>query len=126
MTRDQYNKWIAALRSGEFKQQQGKMGNLNEGFCCLGLYCYVNNIRNSDEYELDEYNADNSSNNTQGEKNDSSDKSLAYYNDGLYEENPDGEKVWLKPTLTFIEIADIIEANPAEWVIIQEEGELTC
>jgi hypothetical protein len=31
-------KWIAALRSNEYKQAQGYL-HTNEGFCCLGVLC---------------------------------------------------------------------------------------
>lgn len=31
-------KWIAALRSGEFKQGQGKL-RTGDTFCCLGVLC---------------------------------------------------------------------------------------
>jgi hypothetical protein len=31
-------KWIAALRSNEYKQTQGYL-HTNEGFCCLGVLC---------------------------------------------------------------------------------------
>ena len=38
-------KWVAALRSGEFKQTQGRLRRRedhdpsNDGFCCLGVAC---------------------------------------------------------------------------------------
>ena len=32
--------WIAALRSGEFKQTRGRMFD-GEGYCCLGVLCKV-------------------------------------------------------------------------------------
>ena len=31
-------KWVAALRSGEYKQTRGYLSNSN-GFCCLGVLC---------------------------------------------------------------------------------------
>lgn len=34
-------KWIKALRSGEYKQAQGKLRDNNNGFCCLGVLCDV-------------------------------------------------------------------------------------
>ena len=33
-------KWVAALRSGEYKQGQGLLNN-NERMCCLGVLCEV-------------------------------------------------------------------------------------
>jgi hypothetical protein len=39
-------KWVAALRSGEYKQVRGILqqgfGARLEGFCCLGVLCKVN------------------------------------------------------------------------------------
>lgn len=33
-------KWIAALRSGEFKQAQGELHDArNDSYCCLGVLC---------------------------------------------------------------------------------------
>jgi len=35
-------KWIAALRSGEFKQAQGELHDArNDSYCCLGVLCKV-------------------------------------------------------------------------------------
>lgn len=34
-------KWIAALRSGEFKQAIGTLENDSEGFCCLGVLAKI-------------------------------------------------------------------------------------
>lgn len=33
-------KWVEALRSGEYKQTQGRLRN-HDGFCCLGVLCDV-------------------------------------------------------------------------------------
>lgn len=32
-------KWVAALRSGEYKQGKQCLNNNNEKFCCLGVLC---------------------------------------------------------------------------------------
>jgi hypothetical protein len=32
-------KWVAALRSGEYKQGQGNLRNSDNTFCCLGVLC---------------------------------------------------------------------------------------
>lgn len=32
-------KWVAALRSGEYKQGTGKLKNEKNEFCCLGVLC---------------------------------------------------------------------------------------
>lgn len=34
----QFNKWIAALRSGKYKQTRGRLQD-GDGFCCLGVLC---------------------------------------------------------------------------------------
>jgi hypothetical protein len=34
------SEWIKALRSGEYKQISGKLGD-NNGYCCLGVACEV-------------------------------------------------------------------------------------
>lgn len=34
------NKWIKALRSGDYKQTQGTLRD-NVGFCCLGVLCNI-------------------------------------------------------------------------------------
>lgn len=31
--------WVAALRSGEYKQGQGVLRSRNDEFCCLGVLC---------------------------------------------------------------------------------------
>lgn len=33
-------KWVAALRSGEYKQGTGVLHN-GEGYCCIGVFCEV-------------------------------------------------------------------------------------
>jgi len=33
--------WVAALRSGKYKQQQGTLKGA-EGYCCLGVFCSIN------------------------------------------------------------------------------------
>ena len=32
-------KWVAALRSGEYKQGRGALRNAADEFCCLGVLC---------------------------------------------------------------------------------------
>ena len=32
-------KWVAALRSGDYKQTKGQLRNVNNQFCCLGVLC---------------------------------------------------------------------------------------
>ena len=40
MNADLKARWIAALRSGEFKQAFGELQK-NDGYCCLGVLCKV-------------------------------------------------------------------------------------
>ena len=39
MNQDIKDKWINALRSGEYKQGTGALKNSNDAFCCLGVLC---------------------------------------------------------------------------------------
>ena len=42
MNQEWKEKWVAALRSGEYKQTRHVLRNItpeNEGFCCLGVLC---------------------------------------------------------------------------------------
>jgi hypothetical protein len=34
-------KWVAALRSGEYTQGTGVLNRLDEEFCCLGVLCEI-------------------------------------------------------------------------------------
>lgn len=38
MNKEIKDKWVAALRSGEYKQTKGKLRD-DSGFCCLGVLC---------------------------------------------------------------------------------------
>lgn len=40
INREQFNKWIKALRSGRYKQTKGTLQDRN-GYCCLGVACKV-------------------------------------------------------------------------------------
>lgn len=37
-------RWVAALRSGEYKQGTGALRNARDEFCCLGLLCNLHAI----------------------------------------------------------------------------------
>ena len=49
-------KWVEALRSGEYKQapfgNRAKLGNEEDGYCCLGVGCVVLELKHS---PLDEH-----------------------------------------------------------------------
>lgn len=40
MNQEYKEKWVAALRSGDYKQGRGRLQN-EDGFCCLGVLCDV-------------------------------------------------------------------------------------
>lgn len=43
-------KWVAALRSGEYKQGQGELWNeQNNCYCCLGVACVLSGV---DKYSI--------------------------------------------------------------------------
>jgi hypothetical protein len=49
-------KWVKALRSGEFKQIQNRLGCLNHGMCCLGVLTHIQGVDLTGYYEsYDEY-----------------------------------------------------------------------
>jgi hypothetical protein len=38
LTKEQKDKWVAALRSGEYKQTRKRLFS-GKGYCCLGVFC---------------------------------------------------------------------------------------
>lgn len=59
MKEDIKNKWVAALRSGEYNQTDGVLKNAN-GHCCLGVLCeiYIKENNNASFVKDDQKNAD--------------------------------------------------------------------
>lgn len=45
MEQELKDKWIAALRSGKYKQGVGLLHDRNHRFCCLGVLCEVAGIK---------------------------------------------------------------------------------
>lgn len=41
MPKETLDKWLAALRSGEYKQTPGVLRSLDGGYCCLGVLQHV-------------------------------------------------------------------------------------
>ena len=40
MVKEIKDKWVAALRSGKYKQGSGQLHNtMNDTYCCLGVLC---------------------------------------------------------------------------------------
>lgn len=37
-------KWVKALRSGEYKQTQGELVSADDSFCCLGVLCNISDV----------------------------------------------------------------------------------
>ena len=44
MKKEIADKWIAALRSGKYKQTVGVLNSPNEGMCCLGILCEISKL----------------------------------------------------------------------------------
>lgn len=52
MEKDLKAKWVAALRSGKYKQGQGWLYSIIKGspkFCCLGVLCEVGGVTRQEE-----------------------------------------------------------------------------
>ena len=51
-------KCLQALKSGEYKQQAGSLGNVNKGYCCLGVFGLIagtcEEAENGDIYEKED------------------------------------------------------------------------
>lgn len=47
-------KWVAALRSGEYKQGRGQL-RIGDRFCCLGVLCDLHGRANRSEWRGNEY-----------------------------------------------------------------------
>ena len=41
LDQDTFDKWISALRSGEYRQGRGALRSKDDRFCCLGVLAYV-------------------------------------------------------------------------------------
>lgn len=41
MKKDVKERWVAALRSGDYKQGRKRLRTLEDSFCCLGVLCDV-------------------------------------------------------------------------------------
>lgn len=49
--------WLTALKSGDYKQQIGRLGDVADGFCCWGLGCFLMKLSfdSSDNWSNDLY-----------------------------------------------------------------------
>lgn len=50
INREQFNKWVKALRSGRYKQAKGSLQH-EDGYCCLGVACKVIIPKNKLKYK---------------------------------------------------------------------------
>jgi hypothetical protein len=106
MKKDVAEKWVAALRSGNYKQGTGRLRNNDKSFCCLGVLCDVLG-RKFDEYGVVEETSVLLPKSVVEEakmKNDA----------GVIEEDPKGLALWEQNDIankSFNEIADFIEQN---------------
>lgn len=105
--------WIAALRSGEFKQGEGCLHSIDNTFCCLGVLCVVAGDERFDKSSL--YYAYGERDNTHG----ASKKAVEFAAlGGALGQARRGEPLYMlndRYGKTFAEIADIIEADPAQY-----------
>lgn len=103
------SKWLAALRSGEYKQGKGQLRK-EDNFCCLGVLCDLHAKETEQKWEVD-YVGGNYLNHC-------GNLPLAVRDwAGLGSANPKIEGDWLsnyndnEPGKSFAEIADLIEKH---------------
>lgn len=118
-------KWIDALRSGNYSQGEAFLRDNNDNFCCLGVLCDVADagewqIDNNDTYFVfDGWQLDDVLN----------EDALEYFQldepiaDGLMALNDGSYCRWIgyAKKLSFAEIADIIEADAIETTMPDKE-----
>ena len=122
MTRKEFDKWIKALRSGKYKQGKSALRSIDNKFCCLGVYLdAVKKVKWERDDAIVRYSCQNhglhlprqvaigSFYNELGRS-----KSFSQALTSLTTLNDTGH--------TFEQIADILEKNPEDYVIIQEES----
>jgi hypothetical protein len=57
MLNENAKKWVAALRSGKYKQGKGKLHDVDDKYCCLGIACKVameNGVELNKKYNADD------------------------------------------------------------------------
>lgn len=109
-------KWIDALRSGEYKQTQGALQN-NAGYCCMGVACKI--FIPKGKQLMDEYGRFLLGGVTDSQPN--CPKWLYQINDNLHQKMGHGF-IGLNDNLnfTFDEIADCIQAVYIEGALDEE------
>lgn len=54
MNTQNVNKWLKALRSGEYRQGRGQLRNNKGEYCCLGVACEVYQKEGPGDLEIDD------------------------------------------------------------------------
>lgn len=117
--------WLAALRSGEYKQGRGQL-HAEDTFCCLGVLCDLHIKAGQGEWDIDDYSGLYMYMNEREfppievmrwagleiVNPKVAGTALTSLNDGVegYDEEEDCEVIYETPR-TFAEIADLIEAH---------------
>lgn len=107
------DKWITSLRSGDYKQGQGRLRNNKDEHCCLGVLCRVSGLKGRFDLIEDCYEFDGNPDSLSGalqERFGLDNKEISHLldlNDGHYGASFDR---WV-PGKSFTEIADWIEKN---------------
>lgn len=104
-------KWLAALRSGEFKQGQSRLKTGDGAYCCLGVLCHITGKLNEEDCT---YSEDDEGRYIQSETDLvpelAAEFSLTDYQGFLVAMN-DGTGIYNTDPKSFAQIADWIEAN---------------
>jgi hypothetical protein len=98
MKKELKEKWVAALRSGQYEQARGKLRD-GDGYCCIAVLCELTEVQHDGESFI-EWNG----NLTISDADDPLEWTHGAYQNKLVKMNDDLGK-------TFPEIADWIEAN---------------
>jgi hypothetical protein len=101
MDKEIKQKWVEALRSGKYKQGEGALKRGNK-YCCLGVLCSITSSKNWRDHESLPSHLE--------EKFGLYSTTVKYRGESTFlEVLNDGD--FTTPSLTFPEIADIIEAQ---------------
>lgn len=107
--RKQLEKWIAALRSGEYKQYIGAL-QTSKGYCCLGVACRALIPKSKLYLYTEEHEKESFLEGILPEQQPNAPKWLKYINDDFY--SITRKKLTVlndEKKLTFDEIADLLE-----------------
>lgn len=124
MKRELYNKWIAALESGEYKKGKYSL-NKNNLFCCLGVLCEIihKESPNVMKYHKDSHNYEYKGNYNHGHLSYTLTKELKFYhNDGATRNSDDEKKLtYLNDSNdTFEQVIKVLKENPEDYFILED------